>query len=456
MEDKGQASVVGGLFAIVMVILLFLSMTYAQLKYIEIMREAYQKVRLKDVINESLELEVNYTIHTRMLASSVTTYEVIIGTLVGGNVYSLNYANDDDHMIIESKGSGGGILEENLIKNSEFDEDFNYWDPKVESPGVGEWNVVTVGGDNVAEFYAYTKPPTATAKGSLSQEVEVGSNVQEAILSFDFWMYASRKPSLFKLLVFIDNKVIFEYEWDHSGSSGWIHEEIDVTSDLEPGTRTIKFFIQCTRRKRSTVFKVRLDSITLNVKRMVAPYLGNVIVVKYNIDLPPLTSSAYLELLIMTNAAARIDIYVFDYEKEVFELVKGVFTDGDDWFWIDINVTELQRLEDVLKFMIYLISNNPIELRIDYLSINLYIFNPGGAYVKIKNLSSSATYIISLWLINATHHTRFSVEEYLDVNMTLIVPISNSTFLLSKGCEYKVRVWSKVRSYEILFETPKV
>jgi len=106
--------------------------------------------------------------------------------------------------------------------------------------------------------------------------------------------------------------------------------------------------------------------------------------------------------------------------------------------------------------MIYLISNNPIELRIDYLSINLYIFNPGGAYVKIKNLSSSATYIISLWLINATHHTRFSVEEYLDVNMTLIVPISNSTFLLSKGCEYKVRVWSKVRSYEILFETPKV
>ena len=445
MNNRGQASVIGGLFAIAIIILLFVSLSYVQMKYLELLREVYYKNRVKDIVTENIELKVNYTEHVKPLASTVTTYSIVCGYLTSGNIESLDYPYDNDYMEIESSIYAVEVIE--VVKNGEFDEDFNYWTTEAKT---GEWSIITIDTDNVAQFYAYTKPPTAVAWGTLKQDVYVTTSFQKAVLSFDFLMYVNRRPVLFELNVYIEEKLVYSYTW--TTNTDWIHVEVDVTDYVRLGENNLTFFIFCVGIRRE--FKVLLDSISLKIYKVIGVYPGNVVDVVFNIELPNIVAYANIAFLLKTNCTATINVYVFDYFDNVWRLFAGVYTEGDKWFWISLNITEARYLKGYLKIRIYAISGAPMKLYIDYLSIDLYPFAYNNAFVEVKNVGSVIAYVISVWLINATHHIRYSVEEYIDVNMTSRVQIANSTFFLSPNCEYKVRVWTKVRSYEITFRTP--
>lgn len=440
---KGQASVVGGIFAITIVLILFLTITYAQLKYIELLREVYNKSKIMNTINEKLTITLNYSAIVLPRTSTVTTFNVLEGNLIQGTVYSLDRAYDGDYVIVDTQTYG--VITEDLIKNGEFDDDFNYWSTYAVG---GSWRVVRIDTNNVAEFEGYSNFSTLVY-GTLSQSFTVSSSIASATLKFKFYVSISGYSFYYRFDVYVNDRRVYTYY----GSTNWRSVTLNVYNYLEPGTtNTIRFVIY--GYGLWSTYITRIDSVQLLVQEVTGESLQNVLNMDFDIAYPTPLLNCNATFLVECNSSIRMLVYVYNHRNNVWDYFKDYFTEPDTWFWIILNITKREYLSNGVRIKLYISSPSPVRLTIDYLGLELAYYNKTGVFVSIKNTGSTTAYIISVWLINSTKHIRFFVGKYLGVNNLIKVYLTNSTFFLTPGCTYEVRVWTKVRSYEVIFQTP--
>ena len=441
MRGRGQASVIGGLFAIVVMLLLFMTAIYVEGRYLELMRESFSRLHRRLNSPESLELEVNCSRVLRPAASSVVTITVKAGDLVSGDASSLDAEGDDDYLVIAST-----LGREEVIRNGEFDEGFKYW---MALATQGEWSVVSIDGDNVAEHYVAQARPSAMA--SLGQNFTVSEEFEEATLEFDYYMQTPEGQYVIEVRI---NDVQVFYNMSNA-SVDWTHVgPIDVTEQVRVGRNALYIKVSYLTPRKSYTF--RIDSVSLKVTPRAPPtYPPPEVDVRFNVSVPSGAVNGTFTLTVACSEPADVYLYALDCSEGVWRLLSGAYAEDEGWFHFNVTVGE-EFLSGGAELRLYAVGRgvSNFTLLVDYLGIAVEVFTPDSAHLVVKNVGSTSAYVISAWLINETGHYRVSVESYVDPGEELRVQLANSTLRLSWGSRYLVRVWTPVRSHEVAFTTP--
>jgi len=448
---RGQASVVGGLFTIAITMLLLMAVIYVQGKYLLLFKESFSKMQNRLNNQERLVLYVNYTRQLNPSASSSTSISVIEGKLVSGNVRSLNRESDNDFLVIETaapEGEGSSTEEVELVKNGEFNEGFRYW---IRWATSGRWRVVRIGSDYVAEHSAFVWffPVTAT----LTQYITITEDFDKVTLKFDYYMYVSRIGT-YVIKVYVNRALV--YSRVGTATTGWVHvSPIDVTKYIVKGRNILRFYVRYSRYWRGYIF--RLDSVSLKGIKTIPPPTGKTPItdVRFSISGPRNLVNSTFTLRVKVSGPCDVSLYAFDFNDRVWRLLNSVYSETDVWFYLNASLNKSIFFNRGVILRLYGISHrvSNFTLYVDYLGITFYEFTPNNVSLYVVNNGSTSVYVISVWLINSTYHHRISVERFLDAGMKLEIPLSQAVSL-SPSCKYTVRVWTKVRAYEIEFKVP--
>jgi len=430
--------------------LLLIIVIYVQGRYFALFRESFNRLQNRLNSQERLELYVNYTKQLSPLPSSNTLVAVVKGTLVSGDVSSLDRESDGDFLVIEAftPTLPQFSKEVELIRNGEFDEGFKYWVP---SATQGIWRVVTIGSDYVAEHSVFVLHFPATA--TLRQTFTVAEEYDKVTLEFDFYMYVTRIGS-YRIEVRINGARVFTRRG--LTNTGWVHVgPIDVTEEVVKGTNIIEFRVGYFSLRRGYIF--RLDSVSLKGFIVGPPPVGGIPIadIRFFISTPRNLMNSTLTLKLMVSEPCEVFLYAFDFNDEVWRLTEGAYSEGGSWFYLNTTLSEQVFLSRGIRLRLNVVSFqvSNFTLYIDYLGMLLYQFTPDNASLLILNNGPAPVYVVSAWLINDTYHYRFTVEQFIGVGMKLKVSLSDVTSL-SPGCRYIIRVWTKVRAHEVEFNTP--
>ncbi|MEM3565869.1 MAG: hypothetical protein QXK47_00765 [Candidatus Bathyarchaeia archaeon] len=177
--------------------------------------------------------------------------------------------------------------------------------------------------------------------------------------------------------------------------------------------------------KGATPFNLKIDLIELkatssNIYRLEISNL-------FTIDLStyPLDHVYGIEIMVRYNvseAAERWFIRAYDWASEIFSDAGFNFTEGDqptpnEWndYTISINKNWTRYLwgDGAIQIMFCDegTGENQTFVCIDFVGVRVIL---NGIHVEIKNSGATTAHIVSLWVINATHHIRYDVNFFIN------------------------------------------
>ncbi|MEM0024573.1 MAG: hypothetical protein QXJ38_04965 [Thermofilaceae archaeon] len=392
---------------------------------------------------EHLDIDIDYMAWKQSLASSVISrINVTKGVSSDTRPELLDYP-DGNSIIIESEADmttgsvppASGWVE--LIKNGEFNDDFQYWTP---STDLCSWSIITVGGDKKARCFC-----RATGTGSVSAFIQQSFNLDfpaaMAVLSFEYNSSISKKgESLVFFLV---------VEVSRGGRPVWYwfidlmapgRQEGRLTLSLtgavtDPGLYTLNFSLLMAW-KGTTDFVFTLDKVSLRASGQAPPppqpiaYHQLLFVVDTVSTLPRFNG----RLTVSTNATVSIELYRWRDGGWVL-VEKGVVPAGS-FYLVGFEG------EGGTQFLVIAYSSEPFKLVLDYFEV--MVLAPTHASVKVTNLGTEPVDVYAVWLRNSSWEKRVDVKSVLLPNDSLEI---NFDTYLSLYRLYEVRVVTGTRTH---------
>ncbi|MEM4640317.1 MAG: hypothetical protein QW394_06465 [Thermofilaceae archaeon] len=401
---------------------------------------------------EHLGINVDYTAWKQSLASSVISrISVIKGVSPDTRPELLDYP-DGNSIIIESEADtttgsvtpASGWVE--LIKNGEFNDDFQYWIP---STGLCSWSIITVGGDKKARCFCRA---TGTGSGSafIRQSFNLDFPAAMAVLSFEYSSSWTGDPLAFFLVV----------EVRRGGSPAW-YWFVDLTAPGKKGGRltlsltgaltdpdlyTLNFSLFMAW-KGTTDFEFTLDKVSLRASGQAPPppqptaYHRLWFVIDTVSTLPRFKG----RLTVSTDATETIDlvfIELYRWRDGGWVLVeKGVVPAGS--FYLDGF-----EGEGGTQFLVIAYSSEPFKLVLDYFEVT--VLAPTHASVKVTNLGTEPVGVYAVWLRNSSWEKRIDVKRVLLPYDSLELSLDS---YLTFNRLYEVRVVTGTRAHVVRFTT---
>ncbi|MEM3982723.1 MAG: hypothetical protein QXM71_08405 [Thermofilum sp.] len=400
---------------------------------------------------EHLGINVDYTAWRQSLASSVISrISVIKGVSSDTRPELLDYP-DGNSIIIESEADtttgsvppASGWVE--LIKNGEFNDDFQYWN-RNSSTGLCSWSIITVGGDKKARCFC---PATGTRSGSafIRQSFNLDFPAAMAVLSFEYNSSISKKA---ESLVFF---LVVEVSRDGRPMWYWFidlmapgRQEGRLTLSLtgavtDPGLYTLNFSLLMAW-KGTTDFEFTLDKVSLRASGQAPPppqpiaYHQLLFVVDTVSTLPRFNG----RLTVSTNATVSIELYRWRDGGWVL-VEKGVVPAGS--FYLDGF-----EGEGGTQFLVIAYSSEPFKLVLDYFEVT--VLAPIHASVKVTNLGTEPVDVYAVWLRNSSWEKRIDVKRVLLPYDSLELSLDS---YLTFNRLYEVRVVTGTRAHVVRFTT---
>ncbi|MEM1523367.1 MAG: hypothetical protein QXU69_10075 [Thermofilaceae archaeon] len=398
---------------------------------------------------EHLGINVDYTAWKQSLASSVILppINVIRGITSDTRPELLDYL-DGNSIIIESEADTttgsvppvSGWVE--LIKNGEFNEDFQYWN-RTPSTGFCSWSIITVGGDKKAK---YTCEARGTDSGSafIRQSFNLNFPATMAVLSFEYYN-RSEDPLAFFLVVEVWRGGSPVWYWfidlTAQGRKGR-HPELSLSGIVaDPGEYILNFSLLMAW-KGTTNFTFILDKVSLRASTQAPPppqptaYHRLSFVVNTVSTLPRFNG----RLTVSTNATVFIELYRWRDGGWVL-VEKGVVPAGS--FYLDGF-----EGEGGTQFLVIAYSSEPFKLVLDYFEVT--VLAPIHASVKVTNLGTEPVDVYAVWLRNSSWEKRIDVKRVLPPYDSL--ELSFDSYLTFNRL-YEVRVVTGTRAHVVRFTT---
>jgi len=476
LNRKGDATAVGGLFFLVMSLMIISLMMFSFWTHYDLSVKLLRKIEEARPEDAVISLEYTY-LDTK--DASVVNYTVTIGTVVDSGVNPLQTRGDGDTLVIESRqaldievAKVSVTRTTNFIRNGEFDEGFNYWTTDTippSPPGVtGNWTIATYNdGDKAARRITEMTGPAGgpgkkTQTATLSQQFSVEAEVTEATLSFNYLMNLTivsgeQKEMTYNLKVKIlrDGKIVFSdtIEYDDDEEPEWETATYDVTSAFtKSGDYTLIFEIEMRvipakgTEKYDVIFDTWIDKVELLITYIEEVQRGAELLPAYDAEIyfnvtVPNSYNITSKLLLWSNVSVLCRTYEWNSADNAWILKSCVYSTGNSWFNITLYGSRIR---------VYVSSPWAFKLELDYIEVHAYVLNTSGLYVTLKNTGSPDIRLIAVW-VNETRYPNSGVWDlWVLSGEERKVSISHS---LESGKHYTVKVITSKEAYTKSFDT---
>jgi len=343
-----------------------------------------------------------------------------------------------------------------LIHNGDFNESFSYW--TVSPPA--EW---TIDEYLPGEYAALHRSSRRSLTARISQVVSLDSQPESVRISFSYRVYVEVRPWWwlrpiwsYKLALYVNDTLVknivnipsrrtsYDSGWRSTGS-------IDLGQYLtSPGNYLIELRITAWWWGLGRVaFNTWIDKVS---SRASYGYVIEEVEIPLAYDVEILVRfedeeayDSFAKLLCSSNASASCRSYYWNSSEGAWSLYGEFYynlSDEVEWF----NVTMRGPLA-----RLYFRSDEPFELRLDYLEARALVLNDGEIYLYVKNVGAGEAVVEAVW-VNETRNPESGLMDYwITQGEEVSIPVSLSELVY--GRRYVVKVVTSKHVYALSFDT---
>ena len=425
---RAVSTIIGTLFFVMIASMFIILVIRSLYIYGELTGKLMNAIEAKDAYSD-VSIQVIYSELKPVIASSVTTVEVLQGYSANTDPALLDYRDGECIQVeAESTSTGGGGGEAQLIKNGDFSEGLTYWSYS----GANPWTITYVDGDPAAYYQYAGRRDTA----SIWQGFILSSTTTSATLSFTYTSSAFL-ATRFRLTVSIlkEGDVVWSKTINLLNSPSG-NPSYDVSNVLsEPGNYELRFTL-IMRGVLLSLFTFTLDNVSL-IAQVPAP------------PTPP--GAAYIALIRVSASRVglgvngtltlkfnnTVNLKVFIWAEDRWRLSEEDIGLSGQWFNTTLGEDSLLQAY----------STEPFMAELDYLALTARTLV--NATMIITNEGGGKAEIYAAWLRNSTWEARVARYAVLFPGESLTLQFNTT---LTPGCEYEARVVTATRVFSLIFK----